>query len=363
MPADNLPPAPVDLKVLSYIDGKVTLGWANFDCDTILIEFGEGNEPNSTVPNHKELKGASGSLSYTFDEVFGTGVTYVFKVKIGINAPQPVVPDPFESPYDFSPWTAIVWNGGEHILLYSQKGGRAFVAPMIYTPAGLHNGSSYQIGNWESDWTQITWFFFNSAEYFLLYKANGSAFVAPIVPGQKGPQNGNAVQVGGWETDWKLITAFNFNLQMYFLLYRKNGDAFIAPIVAGPNGPQNGNAISLGGWETDWAQIVPFSFNQNYYLLFYRATGVSFSAPLFPGPNGPQNGDAVPFGVLDSGYTQIRSFWQDGAIYLLLYKRSNGKAYTAPIVADASGNPALGALTQIGGWENDWDQIVTFEYA
>ena len=155
----------------------------------------------------------------------------------------------------------------------------------------------------------------------------------------------------------------------YVLFYKKDKgnyhNAAVAPFIAGAKGPQNGGAYPIGGWETDWTQIATFEFGDKPYLLFYKGNVGNYHnaavAPIVAGPNGPQNGAAYPIGGWENDWTQITTFEFGGNPYLLFYK-ANGLAAVAPIVAGPNG-PQNGAAYPIGGWENDWTEVECFEFA
>jgi hypothetical protein len=353
----SAPPPPTNLRVVSFENGTVTLNWTNVECDKILIAWGPGAFDDADVPNQIDLKGAAGELSYKL-EGLTPGTSYVFKVEVG-NANEL----DYQEPYSYSPWTSIVWFGGLYVLTYSQKGGRAFVSPILMSPTGLRNGTPSQIGGWEDDWLQVAPFAFNGEPFLLTYRHDGEAFVSPIVAGPNGPQNGAPYRIGGWENDWTQVTTFTFEGQPYVLTYKDSGDAFVAPIVAGPQGPQNGPTTRVGGWEPNIGQITAFTLKGQPYVLIYRDNGDAFASPIIATPQGPHNGDPIPLGGWEPDYTQVTTFQLGDEPYLLVYAQKSGNAFAIPILAGASGLPYAGSPTRLGGWENDWTQVRAFAFS
>ncbi len=86
-------------------------------------------------------------------------------------------------------------------------------------------------------------------------------------------------------------------------------------------------------------------------------------APIVAGPKGPQNGAAYAIGGWEDDWTQLATFNFGGSPSLLLYKGNKGSsnnAYVASIVAGPKG-PQNGNDYAIGGWEDDWTQVTCFE--
>jgi hypothetical protein len=210
-------------------------------------------------------------------------------------------------------WTQVVGihdlNGNPFLLFYKPNG-RAFVAPIVMDDTGgPGNGPGFIIGGWEGDWTQIVGFTFGGSPFLLFYRQakQPTASVAPIVRGPQSPINGTPHAIGNWETDWTQITAFTLSGTPFFLLYRRNdGFACLAPIVNGPQVPTIGPTQPLVGWQKGpWDQIRAFDFAGSVFLLLYRNDGTAAIAPISFGPNGVQIGTLNQVGPWEANWAQF----------------------------------------------------------
>ena len=189
----------------------------------------------------------------------------------------------------------------------------------------------------------------------LLYRnSDGAAFSAPVLFGGR---VGNTGSLGNWEKDWAQVVSFRRTEAPFLLLYRNSGVTFTAPVLSDSN---IGPTTHIGDWADDWAQIVFFEFSGAPYLLFYRRTdGQAFTAPILPaiadGTTTFQLGTTTLVGRWEQDWAHLVSFRFNGAPFLLLY-RDSGATFTAPILSGSQ----IGPTTHIGDWESDWAQIAYF---
>jgi hypothetical protein len=97
-------------------------------------------------------------------------------------------------------------------------------------------------------------------------------------------------------------------------------------------------------------------------LVSYAHSGAAFSAPIVAGSPTPKPGANHAIGGWENDWTQVVGIHDlNGNPFLLFYK-PDGRAYVAPIVMDDTGGPGNGPGVIIGGWEPDWTQIVGFTF-
>ena len=242
------------------------------------------------------------------------------------------------------------------MLLYRQTGATF--------AAGFHSetqiGPSTPVGQWENDWTQIKPVFLDKP-YLLLYrKTDGAAFLAGIDSAAKVEA---PVLIGTWEKDWTQIVPL-FDGRILLLYRQSDGKAFTAPLSTAekPGAFTVGATTQIGLWEKDWSQIVPFCVNGDWFLLLYRQTdGRAFTAPVvFKGQNAaPTFGTPTQVGLWENDWSQILTYNPSGTTYILLYRESDGAAFAAPI----NSSTAIGHVSKVGVWEKDWSQIVPVPFA
>jgi hypothetical protein len=98
-------------------------------------------------------------------------------------------------------------------------------------------------------------------------------------------------------------------------------------------------------------------------LVSYARSGAAFSAPIAPdSASRPVPGGNHQIGGWENDWTQVVGIHDlNGDPFLLFYK-PNGAAFVAPIVMGDTGGPGNGPSVVIGGWETDWTQIVGFTF-
>ena len=97
-------------------------------------------------------------------------------------------------------------------------------------------------------------------------------------------------------------------------------------------------------------------------IVFYSRTGAAFSAPIVVGGSGgAMVGTTHQIGGWENDWTQVVGIHDQGGNPFLLFYKPNGRAFVAPIVMNANG-PGNGPGSIIGGWEGDWTQVVGFTF-
>jgi hypothetical protein len=94
---------------------------------------------------------------------------------------------------------------------------------------------------------------------------------------------------------------------------------------------QNPADLYWSGWAAVNV-VVPHSLNE-VLLLYKRTTGNVFTAPITAGT---QIGALTQIGTWDNNWTQLSSFVVGGTPFLLLYKQSDGSVWTAPVTSGAN---------------------------
>ena len=195
-----------------------------------------------------------------------------------------------------------------------------------------------------------------------------STYVFRVKGGQKTDVFGAGID---WDySDWVSILVSFPSLPLVLqpgerqlVSYSRSGAAFSAPIVAdGAGRPTNGKTHPIGGWENDWFRITGINDAAgDPFLLLYRNDGLAWVAPIVMGQFGPQNGKGYVIGGWENDWTQVVGFTFRGQPYVLLYRQSKQPtAWVAPLVSGANG-PQNGQPYFIGGWEQDWTQIAVFD--
>jgi hypothetical protein len=153
--------------------------------------------------------------------------------------------------------------------------------------------------------------------------------------------------------------------------YVVNGVPPSAAYVFSVKGGQKTDIFGAGiDWDySDWTEfavntpalpvVIPPGGRQ---LVSYAHSGAAFSAPIVIGASGaPAPGTNHVIGGWENDWTQVVGIHDlNGDPFLLFYK-PNGRAFVAPIVMD-TGGPGNGPGFVIGGWETDWTQIVGFTF-
>jgi hypothetical protein len=95
-------------------------------------------------------------------------------------------------------------------------------------------------------------------------------------------------------------------------------------------------------------------------IVFYSRSGAAFSAPIVAGNSGgAMVGTTHQIGGWENDWTQVVGIHDLGGSPFLLFYKPNGRAFVAPIVMNTNG-PGNGPGFIIGGWEGDWTQLVGF---
>ena len=95
-------------------------------------------------------------------------------------------------------------------------------------------------------------------------------------------------------------------------------------------------------------------------IVFYSRSGAAFSAPIVAGGSGgAMVGTTHQIGGWENDWTQVVGIHDQGGNPFLLFYKPNGRAFVAPIVMNTNG-PGNGPGSIIGGWEGDWTQVVGF---
>lgn len=97
-------------------------------------------------------------------------------------------------------------------------------------------------------------------------------------------------------------------------------------------------------------------------IVFYSRSGAAFSAPIVAGNSGGATiGTTHQIGGWENDWTQVVGIHDLGGSPFLLFYKPNGRAFVAPIVMNTNG-PGNGPGFIIGGWEGDWTQVVGFTF-